>query len=251
MGPVVPVVTSAPTSTDMFVTTTMLTASTTPIASCVEPWEHCAEPSWAKPKCCTTGYECKYSDQHWARCQPAISTSSIKGAGTTLSTTTSVSATMTTMTTTTTTKEMMNTCAAPWEHCAEPSWVRPKCCTAGHECKYSDQHWARCQPTRSTSRITSGVPAKTTTTTTTTKEMANTCVAPWEHCAEPGWLAPKCCTSGYKCVFANGDWARCQPLGRLTRSFLAAHHAMVQKYISSSDGNIESRPSRPDLNSEL
>jgi len=75
--------------------------------------------------------------------------------------------------------------------------------------------------------------------------------APWEHCAEPGWLVPKCCTSGYTCVFANGHWARCQPLGGRTRSFLAVHHALFQHNMSPVQKSVETWSSTRESNSEL
>merc|ERR1712014_70321 len=88
-------------------------------------------------------------------------------------------------------------------------------------------------------------------TTTTTIKMEDACVAPWEHCAEPGWLVPKCCTSGHTCTFANADWARCQPQGRHKHSFLALHHALIQKNMSSRKYSVERGTSGRELNSEL
>jgi hypothetical protein len=81
--------------------------------------------------------------------------------------------------------------------------------------------------------------------------MVISCAAPWEHCAEPGWLAPKCCTSGYTCVFANGHWARCQPLGGHSRSFLSVHHALIQNSMSFIETGEEIQSSRPKSNREL
>jgi hypothetical protein len=87
--------------------------------------------------------------------------------------------------------------------------------------------------------------------TAATTTMAISCAAAWEHCAEPGWLVPKCCTSGYTCVFANSDWARCQPLEGRARSFLAVHHALIQNNMSSIKKRMEIQSSRPDSDSEL
>merc|ERR1712183_985378 len=136
-------------------------------------------------------------------------------------------------------------CAGPWDHCAEPCWPISKCCTTGYACTYSNNHWARCKPASSTSGFSWAQPARSTVTTTTfmsTKDMVTACIAPWEHCAEPGWLVPKCCTSGYTCVFANGQWARCQPLGQHKRSFLAVHHALIQGSMSSINYGVAPRP---------
>merc|ERR1712107_73392 len=147
-------------------------------------------------------------------------------------------------------------CAEPWDHCADPSWSSPTCCTASYVCTYSDEHWARCQPASSTSNTTrvQTTPSTTTTTlatTTKTMEMDSTCVAPWEHCFEPGWPIPKCCTSGHTCTFANVDWARCQPQGLRKLSFLAKHHALIQKNMSSGRYIVASGTSGLEQNSEL
>merc|ERR1712217_772465 len=113
---------------------------------------------------------------------------------------------------------------------------------------YSGEDWARCQPASSTSTTTRSTTSRTTLSTTTTrtntKDLANECAAPWEHFAEPGWLVPKCCTSGYTCVFANADWARCQRHGQNLRSFLAVHHALIQSNMSSIKYSVEQRALR-------
>merc|ERR1712048_37541 len=104
------------------------------------------------------------------------------------------------------------------------------------------------------STTTGTEPTATTTTTTTTvatTKMVISCAAPWEHCAEPSWLVPKCCTSGYTCVFANGEWARCQPLGGRTRSFLAVHHALFQNNMSPIKKSVVTWSSKRDSSSEL
>merc|ERR1712217_906458 len=102
-----------------------------------------------------------------------------------------------------------------------------------------------------TTRIEPATTTTTTTTTVATTKMAISCAAPWEHCAEPSWLAPKCCTSGYTCVFANGDWARCQRHGQNLRSFLAVHHALIQSNMSSIQYSVEPQPSILELSNEL
>merc|ERR1712217_560369 len=101
-----------------------------------------------------------------------------------------------------------------------------------------------------TTRTEQATTTTTTTTTVATTKMAISCAAPWEHCAEPSWLVPKCCTSGYTCVFANGEWAQCKPLGVRTRSFLAVHHALFQNEMSPIKKRVVARSSKRDSNSE-
>jgi len=197
----------------------------------------------------TTHFHCQNNVLKFANSQHT-------GAPVETTTSTSTNPAVTTMATTVTTSMPTATptpatsCAGPWDHCAEPGWANPKCCTAAYQCTYSNEHWARCTPAASSSNSTPTT-TSTTTTLTTTKGLRNECAAPWEHCAQPDWLVPKCCTSGYTCVFANGQWARCQPQGRYARSFLAVHHALLQSNVSSIKYSDESRPLILELNSEL
>merc|ERR1712048_965932 len=207
----------------------------------------------------TSHFDCQNNMLKFSGSHPTIAPGATTTASSTdMVVTTAAVASTKTSTLAATTSE--TSCVGPWDHCADPNWARPKCCMEGYECKYSSLHWARCQLASSTSIMigvhtilsttTTTLPATTTTTTTrTTTKMVISCAAPWEHCAEPGWLAPKCCTSGYTCVFANGHWARCQPLGGRSRSFLAAHHSLFQNSISQK--TVEMRSSRPDPHSEL
>jgi len=137
-------------------------------------------------------------------------------------------------------------CIAPWEHCAAPGWASAKCCTLGHECTYSNEHWARCQPASSTpsTAMASAVPSATMAssastsiaTTTATRAQVEECAASWEHCADPSWPIPKCCTSGYSCIFANEQWARCEPTRKKKHSFLSVDHALTQEGTEASRG---------------
>jgi len=95
-------------------------------------------------------------------------------------------------------------CIGPHEHCAQPGWPRPACCTTGYTCTFWDDHWARCLPESEAPVAQTGA--------STTPMASRSCAQPYEHCAGPsGWGGPTCCTSGHECVFANEHWARCEP----------------------------------------